>query len=69
MSNFKDSTLSPERSAQDGKPTLQDRSIGNIIAEANNLSADQVERILAHQKSHGLKFGEAAVALGLAEFA
>ncbi len=66
MSNFKDSTLNPGFNAQDGKPTLQDRSIGNIIAEANNLSAEQVERILAHQKSQGLKFGEAAVALGLA---
>lgn len=46
---------------------LQDRSIGDIIAEANSLSAEQVERILAHQKSEGLKFGEAAVALGLAK--
>lgn len=44
---------------------LQDRSIGNIIAEANKLSAESVERILAHQKKEGLKFGEAAVALGL----
>lgn len=42
-----------------------ERPIGNIIREANNLSAEQVEQVLAHQKQSGLKFGEAAVALGL----
>ena len=46
---------------------LRDRAIGSIIAEANKLNADEVERILAYQKSHGVKFGEAAVALGLAK--
>jgi protein-tyrosine kinase len=55
-------------SAEDIRPTaLHDRSIGDIIAEANKLTAEQVERILAHQKSHGLRFGEAAVSLGLAK--
>lgn len=43
-----------------------DRSIGDIIAELRNLSADQVQRILAYQKEHGVRFGEAAVALGYA---
>lgn len=46
---------------------IQDRAIGDIIREANNLSADQVEQILALQKKHGIKFGEAAVQLGLAK--
>lgn len=56
------------QSAEDVRPAaLHDRSIGDIIAEANKLTAEQVERILAHQKSHGLRFGEAAVALGLAK--
>lgn len=64
MTSFKDSS---QAGAQDAAPALQDRAIGHIIAEANNLSAEQVERILAHQKSKGLKFGEAAVALGLAK--
>ncbi|RZI86213.1 MAG: polysaccharide biosynthesis tyrosine autokinase [Rubrivivax sp.] len=41
-----------------------DKSIGDIIAEANNLSAGQVSQVLAHQQKTGLKFGEAAVALG-----
>lgn len=46
---------------------LHDRAIGDIIAEANKLTPEQVERILAHQKAHGLRFGEAAVSLGLAK--
>ena len=44
-----------------------DKSIGNLIAEANNLSYDQVEQVLAHQRSTGQKFGEAAVDLGFAK--
>lgn len=40
--------------------------IGDIIRQTNNLSAEQVERVLAYQRETGLKFGEAAVALGLA---
>lgn len=43
-----------------------DRSIGDIIAELRNLSADQVEQILQRQRDTGLRFGEAAVALGFA---
>lgn len=50
-----------------GAAGVHDRSIGHFIAQANNLSAEEVERILAYQKSKGLKFGEAAVALGLAK--
>lgn len=68
MSNSRESTLGgAEQRAEEARATLQDRSIGHILAEANSLTADQVERILAHQKSHGTKFGEAAVALGLAK--
>jgi chain length determinant protein tyrosine kinase EpsG len=43
-----------------------DRSIGDIIRATKNLSDEQVESILVHQKEHGVRFGEAAVALGLA---
>lgn len=46
--------------------TTPDSHIGNIIAKLNKLSADDVNRIIAHQSSSGLRFGEAAVALGLA---
>lgn len=45
---------------------LHDQSIGRIIAAANKLTAEQVEQILVHQKKAGVRFGEAAVALGLA---
>jgi protein-tyrosine kinase len=45
---------------------VHDRSIGDIIAELRNLSAEQVEQVLQHQRQTGVRFGEAAVALGLA---
>jgi protein-tyrosine kinase len=48
------------------KPALADRSIGSIIAETRSLSADQVEQILAYQRKNGVRFGEAAIALGVA---
>ncbi|MDE2434595.1 MAG: polysaccharide biosynthesis tyrosine autokinase [Burkholderiales bacterium] len=50
----------------DVQPT-SDKSIGNLIAEANNLTAEQVEQVLSHQRNTGQKFGEAAVDLGLAK--
>ena len=52
-------------SAEAEEPVL-DRSIGDIIAELRDLSAEQVERVLAHQRETGVRFGEAAVALGYA---
>jgi chain length determinant protein tyrosine kinase EpsG len=45
---------------------LRDRSIGDILAELRSLSAEQVERVLQLQRERGVRFGEAAVALGLA---
>lgn len=45
--------------------TLPERSIGDIIREAHNLTAEQVEQVLVHQRATGMKFGEAAVSLGL----
>ncbi|MET0520070.1 MAG: polysaccharide biosynthesis tyrosine autokinase [Burkholderiaceae bacterium] len=48
-------------------PTSEDvRSIGDIIRDTRNLSAEQVGEVLEYQRSHGMKFGEAAIALGLA---
>lgn len=54
-SEFKDTQAAPS-----------ERSIGEIISEANALSTAQIEQILAYQKENGVRFGEAAVALGLA---
>jgi protein-tyrosine kinase len=76
MAKFRDST--PDVAVVDAPaprsaPPLQaddepvrDRSIGDIIAELRNLSAEQVEKVLSHQRQSGVRFGEAAVALGLA---
>jgi len=80
MAKFRDSTVSEPVLAADETPAgapvprpslsteapVVDRSIGDIIAELRNLNAEQVERVLAQQRSTGLRFGEAAVALGLA---
>jgi chain length determinant protein tyrosine kinase EpsG len=41
-------------------------TIGEIISKANNLSPEQIETILQYQKENSVRFGEAAVALGLA---
>jgi protein-tyrosine kinase len=54
--------LPPLVGADGGEP---DRSIGDILAELRNLTAEQVSRVLQHQRESGVRFGEAAVALGL----
>jgi len=46
--------------------TVQDRTIGDIIRDARNLTAAEVEQVLAYQREKGVRFGEAAIALGLA---
>lgn len=53
-------------SATDAGPAVADRSIGSLLAQTRNLGAEQVERILRHQRETGSRFGEAAIALGLA---
>lgn len=45
---------------------FQEPTIGEIIQKANNLTPDQIESILGYQREHKVRFGEAAVALGLA---
>jgi protein-tyrosine kinase len=44
---------------------LHDRSIGELIGKTNQLTPEQVQKVLEYQKDTGLRFGEAAVALGL----
>lgn len=41
-------------------------AIGDIIASLNSLAPDQVQKIVQHQKDKGMRFGEAAVSLGMA---
>lgn len=43
------------------------RAIGELIREARNLSQEDLDRISQYQREKGLRFGEAAIALGLAE--
>ena len=43
-----------------------DRSIGDLIAESCKLKPEQVATILARQRKTGVRFGEAAIELGLA---
>ena len=50
-----------------GAATSTGRCIGEIIGEVRGLSARQIEQVLVHQRAQGLRFGEAAVALGLAD--
>jgi chain length determinant protein tyrosine kinase EpsG len=45
---------------------LKDRSIGTIISETRNLTPEQVEQVLSYQRDKGIRFGEAAIALGFA---
>lgn len=79
MAKFRDSTVSevtdalPDQvpagvadRAASAAPEVLDRSIGDIIADLRNLTPEQVERIAVHQREKGLRFGEAAVALGFA---
>jgi chain length determinant protein tyrosine kinase EpsG len=68
MAKFKDSAAFEASPVQDasGEPPVADRSIGSIIAETRNLSAEQVEKILRYQREKGIRFGEAAIALGFA---
>ncbi len=49
----------------DEATAVQDRSIGDIIRDARNLTAEEVEQVLSYQREKGVRFGEAAIALGL----
>lgn len=46
--------------------SVREPSIGALISQTRNLSAEQVEQVLAYQREHGLRFGDAAVKLGFA---
>jgi len=82
MATFRDSTPrasvldaaaaggAPAASWEDGD-TITDtdepeRSMGDILAGLRNLTAEQVEKVLQYQRAKGVRFGEAAVSLGLA---
>lgn len=45
-------------------PVSANRSIGELIRETKNLSPEQMDAVLKYQAEHGIRFGDAAVALG-----
>ena len=67
MAKFRDSSaLDTNSTVAEGVSDIADRSIGSIIAETRNLTAEQVEKVLNYQREKGIRFGEAAIALGFA---
>jgi protein-tyrosine kinase len=59
-------TVNTEKVQEEVSQASQERTIGDIIRDARSLSAAEVEKVLAYQREKGVRFGEAAVALGLA---
>ena len=64
MARFRDSAAPLLPDDEPGRPEVRDRAIGEIIRDRRALDDDQVAEILAHQRENGIRFGEAAVALG-----
>lgn len=56
--------------ARDAEPSPSDatheRYIGEIIRQTNQLNLEQIDQVLTYQKEKGMRFGEAAIALGFA---
>jgi len=46
--------------------TVQDSSLGDILRRTKGLTGEQVSQALEYQRINGVRFGEAAVALGMA---
>ncbi len=61
-------TTTPDGSitSLDAGGQLVDRSIGDLICDLRKLDTRQIEQILQYQRQHGVRFGEAAIALKLA---
>ncbi len=60
----------PDLLLGEGQPTdgaAKTKAIGELIQDARNLSADDLDRIGRYQRENDLRFGEAAIALGLAD--
>lgn len=60
-------TIVPDYSRNGSPPPLQSgRPVGAILVEAGKLTTEEVDRILDAQNQYGLRFGQAALKLGLA---
>lgn len=58
-----DTSISALQSTEEDRKV---QAIGELIRDARNLSAEDIERIAKYQREHKMRFGEAAIALGLA---
>jgi len=47
------------------EPVSGERSIGAILVDSGRLKPESAERILSYQREHKVRFGDAAIALGL----
>lgn len=47
--------------------SVQDPSLGDILRRTKGLTSEQVAQALEYQRSNGVRFGAAVVALGLAQ--
>src|SRR5499427_6891584 len=61
--NPRENVLSIESSAR--VLERSDRRVGGILVEERKLAADDIEQVMSLQQTSGLRFGEAAVRLGL----
>ena len=62
-----EAALASATAADAGEAVVKDVPLGEIFRETRRLDAHQIEAILAHQRQHGLLFGESAVALKLVD--
>lgn len=67
MAMYRDMWVDEPGGAGDGGLAgLADRSIGSIMAERRELDDAQIDKVLQYQREKGIRFGEAAIALGFA---
>lgn len=63
------SSFQSNGAAQDGGEHISggraNRSIGTILIQAGRLTLENAQTILRHQRAHSLRFGDAAIQLGL----
>jgi len=52
--------------ATDKRDEVLDRSIGSFLRQLRQLTDQQIDQIIAHQRTHQMRFGEAAIALRMA---
>jgi hypothetical protein len=65
-SNSTDLSTAPQGSTSADEIVTPDRLIGEILGERLGLSVLQLDEILSHARASRVRFGDAAVALGLA---